>query len=131
MSPPALARYAETLGDLANPCAQSVLLEILSSASVEARTAAADALGRLGDRTVLPALGRALVHASTRELRLAVATAIDLVRTRSGESRVGGLTLTSTDEDRGALAVAPGKGELSMQEGNEPLEKTAAKSLQS
>ncbi|MBI4821849.1 MAG: HEAT repeat domain-containing protein [Deltaproteobacteria bacterium] len=116
VNPPALARYAETLGDLGNPSAQAVLLEILSSASIEARTAAADGLGRIGDRTVLPALGRALLHASTRELRLAIATAIDLVRTRSGESRVGGLTLTSTDEDRGALAMAPGRGELSMQD---------------
>lgn len=121
VSPPAMARYAETLGELGwDAASQSALLEVLGRSSVEARIAAADALGRIGDRAALRPLGRALLFATSRELRLALATAIDLVRTRSGEAQVGGLSLSSSDESRGALAVAPGRGDVSLYEPGTP-----------
>ena len=89
LGPGARARAVELLGDLGGAEAVPVLVRLLKSAGVQVRWTAATVLGRLGDRSALPALreaqadGGALEVAPGFVLRVADAAVSALARLES------------------------------------------------
>ncbi len=108
-------RLAEALGSVGGPWAESALIELLYFRArrglmldLDMRIAVADALGRVGSLMAIRHLhpyAEGLLH--DENLRLAAATAIELIQARAGGASGGGaLSLVDPPTEAGKLSVA-------------------------
>jgi hypothetical protein len=108
-------RLAEALGSVGGPQVEAALIELLyfrarrgQLLDLDMRIAVADALGRAGSLTAVRHLhpyAEGLLH--DENLRLAAATAIELIQARAGGASGGGaLSLVDPPQEAGKLSVA-------------------------
>jgi hypothetical protein len=110
-------RLAEALGSVGGHAVEPALIELLyfrarrgQLLDLDMRIAVADALGRVGSLTAVRHLhpyAEGLLH--DENLRLAAATAIELIQARAGSTGGGALSLVDPPEEAGKLSMADEK----------------------
>ncbi|MEM1180133.1 MAG: HEAT repeat domain-containing protein [Acidobacteriota bacterium] len=112
--------WLRALVELGDPAAQPRLIEGLLAPEADARAAAAEALGRLGDLDALDPLVAALEAAGDgpRRLRSAFERAIGDIQDRAGVAQAGEVSIVALTPMEGALssAAASAGGEVSFPE---------------
>lgn len=100
-----VAAGCEALARIGDPAGESLLIELLDRPEPVVVRAAVDALAQIGTVASAAPLSRLFDRASERDLRLSLATTLQLVRTRGAPEALGALSLV--EEGAGQLALSP------------------------
>ena len=112
----------EALAEIGDPAAQGRLMRELGHPSLRIRTAAATALGRLGDLDAIPAVVESLSQNPDQDLRRAVTDATASIQERAGVFQSGEVSITQVGSLEGSLSRTDGPtgAEVSLVDPPEP-----------
>jgi hypothetical protein len=106
---------ARALAELGDARAEPILIQLLGHESLEARSAAAEALGKLGTvRAVEPLLPLTKGLTTSAALKDAARAAVRAIQGRLGVVEAGRVSLTEEEAHAGALSIASEGGEVSL-----------------